>query len=103
MKKLVSALASLVLGASLLTVPAFAASGDVQTYGTLCTECNRGEVILVDSYDTDTAIIGNFVCEKNPRKVDIMIEWYHSATWKCTYCGTGYTQVTHHVDTICNH
>lgn len=102
MKKLISALAALVLGASLLTVTAFAASGDVQTHAALCLECNYGEVFLTE-YDTPKAIIGSSFCTKDPKAVDITYQWYHYKTWRCNYCGAGDTTITVMEATPCDH
>lgn len=102
MKKLISALAALVLGASLLTVPAFAASGDVQTYAALCLECNIGEVFLTE-YDTPKVIIGSSFCTKDPKAVDITYQWNHYKTWRCNYCGAGETTFTVETVTPCDH
>lgn len=103
MKKLISALAALVLGASLLTVPAFAASGDVQTYGALCPDCNRGEIIKTTSDYTPWRILYDFDCKTDPTQKDVHRERIQYVSWKCTYCSLGDTIIDVHEEDYCPH
>lgn len=103
MKKLISALAALVLGASLLTVPAFAADSSIQTYGDFCTECNRGEIVLNRSHDMPWYIVDSFDCPRRLGMVDILRERAHYTTWKCTYCGYSMELSTTEQELLCNH
>lgn len=103
MKRVASALIALALGTSLLTVPAFAAENGIQTYGALCPECNRGEIVIAESYDSPRVIVDHFDCKKNPQKVDLRYQWTHYTTWKCTYCGSGDTMATTQTEDYCPH
>lgn len=103
MKKLISALAALVLGASLLTVPAFAASDDIQTHAALCPDCNYGELIIVNETYTPWTIIDSYNCPNTPGKVDFLRERTHYTFWQCTSCGAGDVSSKTHHENYCPH
>lgn len=89
----------------MLTTPAFAATKEnaVQAYGMLCPECNRGEIVLTSSFNTDEVVIEEFDCPRNPAKKDVRVFYTTYSTWACTYCGQGETKATEHREVRCGH
>lgn len=89
----------------MLATPAFAAAKEnaVQPYGMLCPECNRGEIVLTSSFNTDEVVIEEFDCPRNPAKKDVRVFYTTYSTWACTYCGQGETKATEHREVRCGH
>lgn len=107
MKKLMKKIAVPVLSLAMLlgttAVPAFAAANGIQTYGMPCPECNRGEIVLTSSWDSQEKTLAEYDCPKNKMKKDTLVYYVHYASWACTYCGQGDTSITPHQELRCNH
>lgn len=107
MKKLMKKIAVPVLSLAMLlgttAVPAFAAVNGIQTYGMLCPECNRGEVVLVNSHKTTPISLYDYPCAKDPSKKDQRMQYTQYNTWKCTYCTFGDANYQTHEYDECGH
>ena len=104
MKKAISCLLLGLLMCCAFALPSFALDGGIQTYASLCDECGKGEVTLVETSYGPWYTVGYTSCSSgNPVYRDTIKNRSVRKTYLCDNCGSGWSSNYTEQDTFYEH